>query len=78
MLRKAATGLAVAPGRRALATFAPARLFDYDTITANIHVRDAIDSVELAFGKLAEGKVDVPFPMHIGVGACGPLVSPLR
>ena len=28
---------------------------------------DAIESVEQAFGALAEGKVDVPMPMHIGI-----------
>ena len=50
----------------AAAAAAP-RFFDYPTITANMHVRDAIPSVEAAFGALAEGKVDVPFPMHIGV-----------
>jgi len=30
-------------------------------------VGDAISAVEQAFGQLAKGKVDVPFPMHIGV-----------
>ena len=43
---------------RALATGAAApRFFDYETITANMHVRDAIPSVEAAFGALALGKV---------------------
>ncbi len=28
---------------------------------------DAISSVEEAFGALADGKVDVPMPMHIGI-----------
>lgn len=61
-------------GRR-FATFAPPRLFDYDTITKNLAVTDAIDSVEAAFGALAKGKVDVPMPMHIGIDetdAAGP------
>lgn len=43
------------------------RLFDYATITANVTVVDAIDAVEQAFAKLAEGKVEVPTPMHIGI-----------
>jgi hypothetical protein len=42
-------------------------MFDYATVTANIHVRDAIPSVEACFASLAEGKVDVPFPMHISI-----------
>lgn len=60
---------------RALSAVAAPRFFDYPTITANMHVRDAIPSVEAAFGALAEGKVDVPFPMHIAVAetpAAGP------
>ena len=54
---------------RSLATksFPPPKLFDYPTITKNVHVKDAIASVEKAFGALANGKVDVPFPMHIGI-----------
>ncbi|KAJ8609339.1 hypothetical protein CTAYLR_009287 [Chrysophaeum taylorii] len=43
------------------------RLFDYETIVANLTVRDAIEAVEEAFGKLAKGQVDVPLPMHIGI-----------
>jgi ornithine cyclodeaminase/alanine dehydrogenase-like protein (mu-crystallin family) len=42
-------------------------LFDYETVTKNLTVADAIESVEKAFGALAEGKVDVPLPMHIGI-----------
>ena len=53
--------------RRALATAAAPRFFDYATVTANLHVRDALPSVEACFASLAEGKVDVPFPMHISV-----------
>lgn len=54
---------------RAFATgaFPPPRLFDYDTVTSNLTVGDAIESVEEAFKALAKGKVDVPMPMHIGV-----------
>lgn len=43
------------------------RLFDYDTIVSNVHVRDALPAVEACFAALADGKVDVPFPMHIAV-----------
>ena len=42
-------------------------LFDYETIKSNLTVADAIASVEEAFGALANGKVDVPMPMHIGI-----------
>ena len=50
-------------------------LFDYETIKNNLTVADAISSVEEAFGALANGKVDVPMPMHIGIeesGVAGP------
>lgn len=61
--------LALRTATRSMATkaFPAPKLFDYPTITANVHVRDAISSVEAAFGALAKGKVDVPFPMHIGI-----------
>ena len=52
---------------RSFATFPAPRLFDYETVTANLSVTDAIESVEHAFGALAQGKVDVPMPMHIGI-----------
>ena len=52
---------------RTLSAFPPPRLFDYDTVTKNLTVSDAIDSVEKAFSALAKGKVDVPMPMHIGI-----------
>jgi len=57
------------PASRALATsaFPPPRLFDYETVTSNLTVGDAIESVEEAFKALAKGNVDVPMPMHIGV-----------
>jgi len=61
--------------RAALSTFSPPRLFDYESITKNLSVADAITSVEDAFARLAENKVDVPLPMHIGVdetSAAGP------
>jgi len=51
------------------------RLFDYDTIVQQIHVRDALPAVEACFASLASGQVDVPFPMHIAVAesaAAGP------
>lgn len=54
-------------GARTLASFPPPRLFDYETVTKNLTVGDAIDSVEAAFSALAKGKVDVPMPMHIGI-----------
>lgn len=66
-----------AANRRALATsaFPAPRLFDYETVTSNLSVADAIESVEAAFGALAKGEVDVPMPMHIGIeetSAAGP------
>ena len=51
----------------AKAAFPAPRLFDYETVTSNLTVADAIDSVEAAFGALAKGNVDVPMPMHIGI-----------
>ena len=71
------SAFAVGSARRALATsaFPAPRLFDYETVTSNLSVTDAIDSVEAAFGALAKGNVDVPMPMHIGVAetsAAGP------
>jgi hypothetical protein len=57
------------------AAFPAPRLFDYETVTANLSVNDAIESVEAAFGALAKGNVDVPMPMHIGIhetDAAGP------
>jgi ornithine cyclodeaminase/alanine dehydrogenase-like protein (mu-crystallin family) len=63
--------------RRGMAksAFPAPRLFDYETVTSNLSVADAIEAVESAFGALAKGKVDVPMPMHIGVeetSAAGP------
>jgi ornithine cyclodeaminase/alanine dehydrogenase-like protein (mu-crystallin family) len=57
-------------GTRALSGvsgFPAPRLFDYETVTSNLSVADAIESVEEAFSALARGKVDVPMPMHIGI-----------
>jgi len=51
----------------AAASFPAPRLFDYETVTSNLSVADAIESVEEAFGQLAKGEVEVPMPMHIGV-----------
>eukprot|EP01046_Picozoa_sp_COSAG06_P002241 COSAG06_NODE_78_length_25492_cov_189.998307_20_plen_184_part_00 len=58
-----------------VAASAAPRLFDYDTIVQQIHVRDALPAVEACFASLASGQVDVPFPMHIAVAesaAAGP------
>merc|ERR1712176_41963 len=52
---------------RNVSAFAPPRLFDYETVTKNLTVADAIESVEECFISLAKGKVDVPIPMHIEV-----------
>lgn len=54
---------------RCLATsaFPAPRLFNYETVTSNLSVADAIEAVEEAFGALAKGHVDVPMPMHIGI-----------
>lgn len=54
-------------GIRSLSGFPPPRLFDYETVTKNLTVGDAISSVEDAFAALAAGNVDVPMPMHIGI-----------
>ena len=43
---------------RSFAGFPAPRLFDYETVTANLTVKDAVDSVEEAFSALAKGKVD--------------------
>lgn len=52
---------------RSLSSFPAPRLFDYQTVTSNLTVSDAIESVENAFAALARGQVDVPMPMHIGI-----------
>lgn len=70
--RSLARRVAVCPRIDVARTFAksafPApRLFDYETVTSNLTVADAVSSVEAAFGALAKGKVDVPMPMHIGI-----------
>ena len=51
----------------ATASFPPPRLFDYETVSKNLTVNDAIDSVEDCFIALSKGGVDVPIPMHIGI-----------
>uniref|UniRef100_A0A7S0H4X0 Ornithine cyclodeaminase n=1 Tax=Amorphochlora amoebiformis TaxID=1561963 RepID=A0A7S0H4X0_9EUKA len=63
--RTIATPSAVA--RRGLATVNPPKLFSYEEIKTGVKEKDAISSVEAAFGMLAKGKVDVPIPMHIGI-----------
>lgn len=60
---------------RHFSAFPAPRLFDYETVTSNLSVADAIESVEAAFAALAKGEVDVPMPMHIGIeetSAAGP------
>jgi ornithine cyclodeaminase/alanine dehydrogenase-like protein (mu-crystallin family) len=43
-------------------------LYDYDTIVDNVKPSaELVGAVEDAFSQLANGKVDVPLPMHIGV-----------
>lgn len=50
-------------------TFPPPRLFDYATVTKNLKPSlTIIEGVEQAFGMLSKNKVDVPIPMHIGIG----------
>jgi ornithine cyclodeaminase/alanine dehydrogenase-like protein (mu-crystallin family) len=49
-----------APTRQAV------QVFDYEYIKANVKEADGIEAVEKAFALLADGKVDVPTPMHIG------------
>jgi len=52
------------------------KLYDYDTIVAKVGPSETlVAAVEDAFGQLAQGKVDVPMPMHIGIAetaAAGP------
>ena len=55
------------PVTRALSGFPAPRLFDYETVSTNLKVSDAITAVEDAFAALARGEVDVPMPMHIGI-----------
>ena len=44
------------------------KLYDYDTIKSRVAPsRELTEAVEDAFSQLANGKVDVPLPMHIGV-----------
>lgn len=45
--------------RRTMAGFPAPKLFDYDTVTSNLSVADAIESVEAAFSALAKGKVSL-------------------
>jgi len=67
-LRRLATTTSIQPTRTfATQGFPPPKLFDYETVTANLTVADAISSVEAAFSALAKGKVDVPMPMHITI-----------
>jgi threonine dehydratase len=66
-----------APAATAKAGQLPAPvLYDYDTIVNNVKPsRALVEAVEDAFAQLADGKVDVPMPMHIGVAetaAAGP------
>lgn len=49
------------------AGFPAPRLFTFDHIQSSLTVEDAIPAVEEAFGSLAQGNVDVPSPMHIGI-----------
>jgi ornithine cyclodeaminase/alanine dehydrogenase-like protein (mu-crystallin family) len=52
------------------------KLYDYATIKSSVETsRELTEAVEDAFSQLANGKVDVPMPMHIGVAetpAAGP------
>jgi len=48
--------------------FPPPRLYNYETVTKNLSVGDAIEAIEECFIALAKGQVEVPVPMHIGVG----------
>lgn len=57
----------VSTSLRSFSSFPAPRLFDYETVTSNLTVADAIESVEAAFAALAKGQVDVPMPMHIGI-----------
>mmetsp|Transcript_2194 Transcript_2194/g.2527 ORF Transcript_2194/g.2527 Transcript_2194/m.2527 type:complete len:368 (+) Transcript_2194:62-1165(+) len=57
----------VSASASASASFPAPRLFSFEQIKSNLTVKDAIPSVEEAFGALAKGKVDVPMPMHIGI-----------
>lgn len=43
--------------------FPAPRLFDYETVTANLSVPDAISAVENCFAALGRDAVEVPMPM---------------
>jgi len=51
VLRTCARGLS--------AKIPPPRLFNYEQVISTIHVSDAIEAVEKAFGALAKGKVQM-------------------
>lgn len=67
LLSRGRHAVAASTATRSMASFPNPRLFDYETITKNLTVADAVSSVEEAFGLLAQNKVDVPIPMHIGI-----------
>lgn len=52
--------------------FPAPRLFDYETVTANLSVPDAISAVENCFAALGRDAVEVPMPMHIGIDESKP------
>ncbi|GAB5035708.1 ornithine cyclodeaminase [Nannochloropsis oceanica] len=52
---------------RAMATMPTPKFFDYATVKKTLNVGQAFKAVEEAFAMLADGKVDVPQPMHIGI-----------
>ncbi|EWM20961.1 ornithine cyclodeaminase [Nannochloropsis gaditana] len=59
--------IASAMTMRAMATMPTPKFFDYATVKKTLNVGQAFTAVEEAFAMLADGKVDVPQPMHIGV-----------
>ena len=63
------------PGERSLTPaahpVAAIQVFGYEQVVSSIQVGDCLEAVENVFKMLAEGKVEVPMPMHIGVEAVG-------
>ena len=66
LVHGAGTPQASAPTPANAPTRQAVQVFDYEYIKANVKEADGIEAVEKAFALLADGKVDVPTPMHIG------------
>lgn len=52
---------------KSFSSLPPPKFFDYKTVTSTLKVEQAFVAIENCFGMLAQNKVDVPIPMHIGI-----------